>query len=188
MIMLDSRMNAVASFGLFGPDRRWLLNGLLFLICAGSLGFAYYAQFGLGLEPCPLCILQRLTLLALGGVFLLATVHHPAGWRVRVYGGLIGGVAGVGAAIAARHVWLQHLPPEETPRCGPGLDYLLDTLPLNELVREVLTGSGECAKVDWTLLGLSMPEWTLLLFLSLGVLGVASNWRLRGWRENYGYR
>ena len=96
---------------------------------------------------------------------------------------MIGLVAGVGAAIAARHVWLQHLPPEETPRCGPGLDYLLDTLPLNELVREVLTGSGECAKVDWTLLGLSMPEWTLLLFLGLGVLGVFGNGWWRGRRS-----
>jgi len=143
------------------------------------LGFAYYAQFGLGLEPCPLCILQRLTLLVLGAMFLLATVHNPSGWGARVYGALIGLVAGVGASIAARHVWLQHLPPEETPRCGPGLDYLLETLPLNELVREVLTGSGECARVDWTLLGLSMPEWTLLLFLGLGVLGVFVNWRAR---------
>lgn len=175
--MLDSRMNAVAGLGPFEPDWRRLLNSLCFLVCTGSLGFAYYAQFYLGLEPCPLCILQRLTLLVLGVVFLLATVHHPADWGARVYGVLIGSVAGVGAAIAARHVWLQHLPPEETPRCGPGLDYLLETLPLNELVREVLTGSGECAKVDWTLLGLSMPEWTLLLFLGLGVLGVLGNWR-----------
>ncbi len=166
----------------FAPERlglphRRLLNGLLFLICAGSLGFAYYAQFGLGLEPCPLCILQRLTLMGLGVVVLLATLHHPAGWGARAYGALIGLIAGVGAAIAARHVWLQHLPPEETPRCGPGLDYLLETLPLSEIVREVLTGSGECANVDWTLLGLSMPEWTLLLFLGLGALGVLGNWR-----------
>jgi disulfide bond formation protein DsbB len=162
-----------------GQDFRRLLNGVGFLIGAAGLGFAYYAQFGLGLEPCPLCILQRLTLLVLGAMFLLATVHSPGGWGARVHGALIGLTAGVGAAIAARHVWLQHLPPEETPRCGPGLDYLLETLPLNELVREVLTGSGECARVDWTLLGLSMPEWTLLLFLGLGVLGVFVNWRAR---------
>lgn len=172
-------MRAVAGLEGWGQDFRRLLNGLLFLICATGLGFAYYAQFGLGLEPCPLCILQRLTLMGLGVVLLLATLHHPAGWGARAYGALIGLIAGVGAAIAARHVWLQHLPPEETPRCGPGLDYLLETLPMNELVREVLTGSGECAEVDWTLLGLSMPEWTLLLFLGLGVLGVLVNWRAR---------
>jgi disulfide bond formation protein DsbB len=164
-------------------DYRRLLNGACLLVCASSFGFAYYAQFGLGLEPCPLCILQRLTLLVLGVVFFLATIHHPGGWGARAYGAWIGLVAGVGAAIAARHVWLQHLPPEETPRCGPGLDYLLETLPLNELVREVLTGSGECAEVDWTLLGLSLPEWTLLLFLGLGVLGVLGNWRSWGRRS-----
>ncbi|MFO1424378.1 MAG: disulfide bond formation protein B [Candidatus Competibacteraceae bacterium] len=158
------------------PYRR-LLNALFFLACAGGLGFAYYAQFYLGLEPCPLCIFQRLALFALGVVFLLATVHNPNGSGARVYGVLIGLVAATGAGIAARHVWLQHLPPEQAPRCGPGLDYLLETLPLSETVREVLTGSGECAKVDWTLLGLSIPEWTLPLFLGLGVLGVFANWR-----------
>lgn len=97
-----------------------------------------------------------------------------------MYGVLIGLVAAIGAGIAGRHVWLQHLPPEQAPRCGPGLDYLLETLPLSETIREVLTGSGECAKVDWSLLGLSIPEWTLPLFLGLGVLGVFANWRRRG--------
>jgi protein dithiol:quinone oxidoreductase len=74
---------------------------------------------------------------------------------------------------------LQSLPPEEVPLCGPGLDYMLEILPLAEVIREVLSGSGECAEIDWTLLGLSMPWWTLLLFLGLGVLGVLGNWRLR---------
>ncbi|MDG4594614.1 MAG: disulfide bond formation protein B [Candidatus Contendobacter sp.] len=164
----------------FGPPYRRLLNALFFLTCAGGLGFAYYAQFYLGLEPCPLCIFQRLALFALGVVFLLAALHHPRDWGARVYGVLIGLVAATGAGIAGRHVWLQHLPPEQAPRCGPGLDYLLETLPLSETVREVLSGSGECAKVDWTLLGLSIPEWTLPLFLGLGVLGVFANWRRRG--------
>jgi disulfide bond formation protein DsbB len=161
----------------FGSSYRRLLNVLFFLVCAGGLGFAYYAQFYLGLAPCPLCIFQRLALFALGVVFLLAAVHDPNGWGARVYGVLLGSIATVGAGIAARHVWLQHLPPEQAPRCGPGLDYLLETLPLGETVREVLSGSGECAKVDWTLLGLSIPEWTLPLFVGLGVLGVFANWR-----------
>ncbi len=176
-------MGAVADWGGLGQDFRRLFNGGCLLVCAVGLGFAYYAQFSLGLEPCPLCIFQRLALLGLSAVFLLATVHHPAGWGARVYGALIGLIAAIGAGIAARHVWLQHLPPEEAPRCGPGLDYLLETLPPNELVREVLTGSGECAKVDWTLLGLSIPEGTLLLFLGLGVLGVLGNW---WWRDRRG--
>ncbi len=153
--------------GRWGGLSRRMLNGLGTLICAGGLIFSYYAQFYIGLTPCPLCIFQRLALLAVGLVFLAATLHHPQDWGAKVYGALIGLVAVIGAAIATRHVWLQHLPPEEAPRCGPGLDYMLQTMPLNETLREVLTGSGECAEVDWTLLGFSIPEWTLLLFIVL---------------------
>ena len=155
------------------------LNTIGFLICAAGLGYAVYAQQYLNLEPCPLCIFQRLTILAVGLVFLAALIHNPAGWGAKVYSALTAIVAGIGMGIAARHVWLQHLPPEETPRCGPGLDYMLKTFPLGETLREVLTGAGECAKVDWTLLGFSMPEWNLLLFFSLGVAGLMGNRWLR---------
>lgn len=157
---------------------RRLLNGLGFLTCIGGLGIAYYAQFYLGLEPCPLCIFQRLALLAVGMMFLLAATHNPRHWGAKVYGVLVGLTAAIGAGIAARQLWLQHLPPEATPRCGPGLDYLLQALPLTEVVREVLTGSGECAKVE-LLFGLSIPVWTLLLFLGVGIVGAVGNWRLR---------
>jgi disulfide bond formation protein DsbB len=156
-----------------------MLNALGALICAGGLGFSYYAQHYREFEPCPLCIFQRLALLAVGLAFLTAAVHNPREWGSKIYGTLLGLAAGVGASIATRHVWLQHLPPEEAPRCGPGLEYMLQTFPLSETLREVLTGSGECAKVDWALLGFSMPEWTLLLFLGLGVVGVLGNWRSR---------
>ena len=169
-------------------DRRRLFNGLGFLACAGSLGFALFAQFYLGLAPCPLCILQRLLLLLLGVVFLAALLHHPRHWGARVYAGLMGLVAGVGAGVAARHVWLQHLPAEEAPRCGPGLGYLVETLPVGEVLREVLTGSGECAEVTWTWLGLSIPEWSLLLFVGLGILGVWFNGRRgpqQGWADRF---
>lgn len=177
--MLDTQVMDMATAGGFGWCSRRGVNVLSFLIGACGLGYAYYAQFGQGFEPCPLCIFQRLALLVVAVVFLVAALHHPRGWGAKLYGIVIGLAAGVGAGIAARHVWLQHLPPEEAPRCGPGLDYMLQTLPLSETIRTVLTGSGECAKVDWTLLGLSMPAWTLLLFLALGVVGVLNNWRLR---------
>lgn len=163
----------------WGWASRRMFNGLGVLICAVGLGFAYYAQFYLGLAPCPLCIFQRLTLFVVGLALLAATVHNPRDGGAKVYGVLIGLIAAMGAGIAARHVWLQHLPPEAAPRCGPGLDYMLETMPLNETLREVLTGSGECAEIDWTLLGFSIPEWTLLLFIGLGVAGVWANWRLR---------
>ncbi len=178
-MMSDSEAISAAS----GSQWRWLrrrwLNAGGFLICGLGLLFAGYAQFYLNLEPCPLCIFQRLALLALGLSFLAALIHNPSGWGAKVYGVLIGLMAGIGVGVAARHVWLQHLPPEETPRCGPGLDYMLQTLPLGDTLREVLTGAGECARVDWTFLGLSLPEWSLPLFIGLGVVGVIGNGWLR---------
>ncbi len=177
--MQDSQVIDAIPAGRLGLPSRRMLNALGVLICAGGLGFSYYVQHYLGFEPCPLCIFQRLALLAVGLVFLVVTLHGPRDWGAKLYGVLVGLAAGVGAGIAARHVWLQHLPPEEAPRCGPGLEYMLQTFPLSETLREVLTGSGECAQVDWTLLGFSMPEWTLLLFFGLGLLGVIGNWRLR---------
>ena len=173
--MLDS-----VTSGRGGWSSRRMFNGLGTLICAGGLIFAYYAQFYLGLAPCPLCIFQRLALFTVGLAFLAATLHNPQDGGAKAYGVLIGLIAAMGAGIAARHVWLQHLPPEEAPRCGPGLDYMLQTMPLNETLREVLIGSGECAEIDWMLLGFSIPEWTLLLFIGLGIAGVWGNWRL--WR------
>jgi protein dithiol:quinone oxidoreductase len=134
------------------------------LVVAGLLGYAYYAQFHLGLEPCPLCIFQRVAMIVLFVVVLVAALHAPRGGGRRVYGALAALAALAGAAIAGRHVWLQHLPPDQVPSCGPGLDYLLDTFPLSETLRKVFTGSGECAEVHWRFAGLSMPEWTLACF------------------------
>jgi disulfide bond formation protein DsbB len=141
-------------------------------ICAAFLGFAYYAQFSLYLDPCPLCIFQRLVFVALGVIAALAALHNPRGSGRKIYGALAMLAAAVGVAIAGRHVWLQHLPPDKVPDCGPGLSYMVETLPFNAVLRKVLTGSGECAKVDWTLLGMSMPEWTLIWFV-LFLLGAA---------------
>ncbi len=177
--MSDSQAMDIATDSGFGWLSRRPLNALCFLVCACGLGYAYYAQFVQGFEPCPLCIFQRLALMAVGLVFLAAAIHNPRGWGAKAYGVLIDLTATVGVGIAARHVWLQHLPLEEAPRCGPSLEYMLQAFPLGETLREVLTGSGECAKVDWSLLGLSMPTWNLLLFLGLGTVGLLANWRLR---------
>jgi disulfide bond formation protein DsbB len=145
--------------------------GVAAAIIAAFLAFAYYAQFQLGLEPCPLCILQRVAFIALFFVCLLAAIHAPAGGGAKkVYGALALLAAGTGAGIAGRHVWLQHLPPDQVPDCGPGLDYMLEAFPLSKTLTMLFTGSGECAKVDWTFAGLSMPEWTLVWF-AVFVLG-----------------
>lgn len=138
-----------------------------FVVCAGLLAYAFYLQLHGGLEPCPLCIFQRVAFAALGVVFLVGALHAPVGNGRRVYGVFALLVAGIGAAIAGRHVWLQSLPPDQVPTCGPGLDYMLDAMPIAGVIRKVLTGSGECAKVDWSFLGLSMPAWTLVCFALL---------------------
>ena len=147
--------------------RRQCLAG--FAACAALLAFALYAQFQLGLLPCPLCIFQRVAFAALGVVFLLAGLHAPRGRGGRAAWGVLALVAAaVGAAIAGRHVWLQGLPPDQVPACGPGLDWMMQTMPVAGVLREVFTGSGECANVDWAFLGLSMPAWSLAWFVLLG--------------------
>jgi disulfide bond formation protein DsbB len=152
------------------PNPR-ILNAAMAAACAALLGYAYYLQFVVGLQPCNLCILQRIALIALTLVLAGAAIHGPKAWGARAWSALILLVALTGAVIAGRHVWLQHLPPELVPSCGPGLDYLLDILPPIEALQEVFTGSGECAKVDWTLLGMAIPNWTLMAFVGLGAGG-----------------
>lgn len=154
-----------------------IANALGALACAGLMAFALYVQYGLGQEPCPLCVLQRIAVIALGGVFLVAALHPAGAIGRRVYAALLGAVALAGSGVAGRHVWLTLLPPERVPACGPGLDFMLETFPFREALSMVLTGSGECAKVEWRLLGLSMPAWVLIALLGLGVFGVACNWR-----------
>lgn len=159
------------------PARLFNLAGVLF--CAGVLAYALHVQFDLGLEPCPLCIFQRVAFLATGCVFLVATVHGAGRVGSRVYAMLILLAALIGAGIAGWHVRLQHLPPEQVPECGPGLDYMLEVLPLSETLTKVFTGSGECAEVSWRFLGLSMPTWSLLCFIGLAIGGFSRNWLVR---------
>lgn len=159
------------------PLNRRLTNLSLFVACLALLGYAYYAQFVLHLEPCPLCIFQRVALIALAFVFLLAFAFSKEGRSRLVFAGLIDLVALIGAAIAGWHVWIQNLPPEQVPECGPGLEYMLDVFPLTDTIRMVFTGSGECANVDWSLLGLSMPAWVLIAFIGLGAAGVVNQLR-----------
>lgn len=147
------------------------LNGLTLLACAAAFGGALYMQYVDGLEPCPLCIFQRLALIAVMVLLLVATVHGPRGTGVRVYALLTALTALAGAAIAIRHLWLQSLPADEVPACGPSLEYMVDVFPWHEVLATVLSGSGECAEVSWRFLGLTIPGWSLVVFG--GVLAVA---------------
>ena len=147
-----------------------------FLICGVLLAIAVYFQLVDGLEPCPLCISQRLVILLIGLVFLVAGLHNPKQTGIKRYA-LVGTVVALlGASIASRHVWLQHLPPEEVPECGPGLAYMFQYFPLFDTLKLMLSGTGDCAKVDWTMLGFSMPAWTLLAFIMLAILSFLHIW------------
>jgi disulfide bond formation protein DsbB len=142
------------------------------LVCASLLGFAYYLQYFDNQEPCPLCILQRVAFLDMMLVFGVATLHGPRRRGAIVYSGLIVVMAAMGAAIAGRQVWLQHLPPDKVPACGPGLEYMLERFPLADALQKVFAGSGECAEASWRFLGLTIAGWSLVWFVVLGVFAV----------------
>ncbi len=141
------------------------------------MGYALYEQHVVGLEACPLCIFQRIAMIALGIVFALAALHAPRGAGARVYAVLGTLVAATGLGISAWHVRMQNLPPAEIPSCGPGLGYMWEAFPLRDMLNMVFTGSGECAEVNWSFLGLSMPAWVGIWFVLLGALAIAANWK-----------
>ena len=146
----------------------------IFIICTGLLGFGLYLEHSVGLEPCPLCVFQRIAYISMAIIALLAAIHGPGLMFAKVYSGLIAIAALIGGAIAGRQVWLQHLPPDKVPECGPGLEYMLDTFPLGEALKMILSGSGECAEVDWTFLGFSIAEWSLLWFVLFVIVSLVS--------------
>ena len=158
------------------PSRR-VLNFAGFAVCCGLMGFALFAQHVLLLDPCPLCVFQRVAVISIGIIFLVAALHNPHGAGRIVYGVLLALAAGGGAAVAGRHAWLQQLPPDQVPSCGPGLDYMLDTLPFTEVLSKVFRGSGECAEIVWQFLGLSMPGWVLVWMISIAGAGLWNNLR-----------
>lgn len=150
---------------------RWSFRAqflLGFVICVVLLAAALYTQYVQHQIPCPLCSFQRGGFALLGIMFLIGGLHAPKSRGGRIAYGVLALVpALIGLGIAARHVWLQHLPPDQVPACGPDLAYMMEAFPLGDMLRQVLTGSGECAEVTWRLLGLSMPEWSLLWFVAL---------------------
>ena len=146
----------------------WLIAfGTLFL-----LGVALYMEHAMHLAPCPLCILQRIAVVAAGLVALAAAIHNPGALGIRVYGGLVVAASLAGAALSSRQLYLQSLPEDQVPACGPGLDYLMDVFSPGEVIRMVLAGDGSCAEVVWTFLGISIPGWTLVGFICLTLLGI----------------
>lgn len=149
-----------------------LLNLLAFLACAALLAFGLYLEHAEGLEPCPLCVVQRIEFIGVGLACLAAAIHGPQRRGRRVYAGLTLLFAAAGLASAGRQVWLQGLPADQLPACLPSLEYMMEALPFQDIVRLMLHGTADCAEVTWTLLGLSIPEWSLLAFAGLAALAV----------------
>ena len=157
-------------------------NLQVFLVLMAVIGMSFalfYLQRHLGLLPCPLCIFQRIGLIVMGSFALISALFNPKSKVVKLILWL-GSLAGIGwsTAVAMRHVWLQHLPADQVPSCGPGLDYWLDTLPILQVFKEVFAGSGECASIDWTFVGLSIPELSLILFSVLLAVHGLILWRI----------
>lgn len=149
-------------------SKRWLyLAGALF--ASGLMGFGLYLQYVKHQDPCPLCMVQRVIFIAILVMFALAALHNPQRIGQRIYAALIGLLALTGIGVAARHIWIQNLPPDQVPACGPGLDYMLETMPMADVLKQLLHGSGECAEKGWTFLTLGIPEWSLLCYVGLGV-------------------
>ncbi|HMB56942.1 MAG TPA: disulfide bond formation protein B [Arenimonas sp.] len=150
-------------------------------LCFSLLGYALYVQYGMLMFPCPLCILQRMAFITMGIFFLLGAIHHPREFGRKIYALLVLIAAGAGAGVASWHLYLQSLPADQVPLCtGMGLDYMIEAFPLQEVAKKVFTASGECAKVDWTFLGLSMPGWTLICFIVLATAALWAGFRKRG--------
>ncbi len=161
---------------------RWSFRTLMLggaAACIALIAFAIYSQLQWGLEPCPLCIFQRLAFAALAIAFLIAGLHAPrAGGGRTAYGLLTFAAAAVGIGIAGRHVWLQMNPPGFAA-CGAPFSFMRETLDTPTLIQQVLTGTGDCGTIDWTFLGLSMPAWSLVWFVLLGGLALYAGLRTR---------
>lgn len=153
------------------PDSR-TINWITAMGCLLLMAVALFMEHVMGLEPCPLCILQRIIVIVTGLITLIAAIHGPGSNGIRTYGGLTSVSAFTGAGVSVRHLWLQSLPEDEVPACGASLDYLLDVFPLTDVLAMVLQGDGTCAEVLWIFLGISIPGWTLIAFLGLGAIGI----------------
>lgn len=148
------------------------LNSLAVFTGVAAMSYAFYLQYYEYLDPCPLCIFDRVFLLGIMLTLLAAAIHNPSRSGQRIYAALCLLFTAGGLASSSRHVWLQHLPADQVPACGPGLNYLLDAFPISEVLEMVFRGSGECAEIHWQFFGFSLPEITLLMFFCYGIFNL----------------
>ena len=145
---------------------------IVFAGCVGLICTALFMQYVMHWEPCPLCTLQRVMVIVTGVIALIGAMHNPREFGVKIYGGLVTLSAVMGGAVSIRHLYLQHLPPDQVPACGPGLDYLIHVFSLVEVLKILLVGDGTCATILWSLFGISIPGWVLVAFVGLAGIGI----------------
>jgi disulfide bond formation protein DsbB len=153
------------------PSNR-LLFLLIFIFCSLMMATGYFMQYVMELEPCPLCITQRFFIALCGLIGLIGALHNPGRTGTACYGGAIALSALAGSGFSGRQLWLQSLPADQVPACGPSLSYMLETFPVTEALGLLLRGDGNCAEVVWKFLGLSIPGWTLVCFVVLISSGI----------------
>ena len=155
-----------------------LINLAIVLIVTVSMLFAvYYLEGVLFLEPCPLCMVDRAILVVIAVISAIALIHNAQGIMRCLYTTLSALFSLIGIAVAARHIWLQNLPPDQVPECGPDLNYMLEVFPLGDVIKRIFTGSGECAEVSWTFLGMTIPQQTLILFIVLLIMVIFAHFQ-----------
>ena len=154
---------------------------LVFLSCVGLLASAYYFEYVMFLDPCPLCMMQRIGVLLVGLVALSGAIFYRKKVSQLIHSGLMLAPSLFGLSVAGRHVWIQSLPPDQVPTCGPSLEYMVETLPWSEVLTIMLRGNGNCADLQWSFLGLSMPQWVAVWFVGYAVLAGFLLWR--SWKK-----
>lgn len=148
-----------------------LLFLALFATCTGLLAFGLYLQHVVGLEPCPMCILQRYAFVLVALVALVAGIHAPGRRGNRIYGGVLLLLAAAGGMVAAQQSILQRSPPD-LAECGPGFEYLVESFGLAEALPMMFRGTGDCGSIDWTFLGLTIANWSLVCFVAVGLFAL----------------
>lgn len=149
-----------------------LLHSLFFLGCSGLVITAIFIEPFRSMDPCPMCMMQRAVFIFLAAISLLAALHNPLRIGQKIYALGVTIVALAGASIAGRQLWLQSLPEEQVPACGPGLDYMLEVFPILEVIEMAIRGTGDCAKVQWTFANISIPGWSLIAFIAIAALSL----------------
>jgi disulfide bond formation protein DsbB len=153
------------------PSERWAT--LIVAVCGGLLCGALFMEYGLGLAPCPLCLMQRIWFF-LAGLIAFAGLVHNARWGIYPLLTILASLVGGGFSI--RQLWLQSLPPDQVPACGPSMAYMFENFPLTQVLELMTQGTGDCAQVSWQFLGITLPGWALVGFVAIATMAVLQ-WR-----------